>query len=105
MQQLAVQPFPEVRLSALNLLKVLAAQPWGQRLLHAQPAFLEYLLDRSTEHDKEGKQAKFEVVEALVNSPTGTDILGRENMVKLRAYHMEGPFYVRVESAVAYEGE
>ena len=45
------------------------------------------------------------MVETLVKSPTAQDIVGRENMVKLRAYHMEGPFFVKVESAVAYEGE
>ena len=101
--KLAQQPFIEIHTANLELLDVIATQPWAQTLMNNFAGFREFLLDRSTEKTKEGKEAKHKVVRTLVNSPTSLDVFGRVYMMKLREYHNQGPYYVTVESAVAYE--
>ena len=69
------------------------------------PGFNEYLLDRSTEKTKEGKESKFEIVKALAESPTTLNIFGQPYYVKLKAFYLQGPLYVQTESQVAFEGD
>jgi len=101
--KLAKQPFVEIRKVNLELLDELANQPWAQKLMNNYAGFKEFLLDRSTEKTKEGKEAKYKVVRTLVNAPTTLDVFGRVYMMKFREYHNEGPFYVTAETAVDYE--
>jgi 26S proteasome non-ATPase regulatory subunit 5 len=98
------QPFADLRLSMFSAVVNLAKLPWGQQMMLNHPSFLEYLLNRTTESDKEGKEAKFEVVKTLVESPTSQEILGNVIMVRVKDYYREGPFYVQVQSEVAIEG-
>ena len=102
---IAKQPFPELRLSSHSVLKVLSALPWGQKKMSEFPGFNEYLLDRSTEKTKEGKESKFQIVKSLAESPTTLNIFGQPYYVKLKAYFLQGPLYVQAETQVAYEGE
>ncbi|XP_070567568.1 26S proteasome non-ATPase regulatory subunit 5-like [Ptychodera flava] len=101
---LCKQPFLEIRCGALSVIQSLANQMWGQRLLNDQPGLAEYLLDRSTEKDKIGKEMKYAVVQTLVESPTTGDVFGRPYLLRLKEYLRQGPFYVRVQSEVAMEG-
>lgn len=102
---LAHQPFPDLRISLLALFDALALQPWGQHIMNNHPGFREYLLDRSTEKTKEGKEGKFRVIWTLANSPTSSDIFGQPYLIQLKAYCSQGPFYVRVQAEVAMEGD
>ncbi|RUS84628.1 hypothetical protein EGW08_007600, partial [Elysia chlorotica] len=102
---LAQQPFPDTRLPALHLLETLASLPWGQKIINSTPGFREYALDRTTEHSKESKEGKFEMVRALAESPTSAEILGQPYMVHLREYVNQGLFYVSAQSEVAMEGD
>ncbi|GFR93137.1 26S proteasome non-ATPase regulatory subunit 5 [Elysia marginata] len=102
---MAQQPFPDIRLPALHLLETIAALPWGQKVMNSTPGFKEYVLDRTTEHSKEGKEMKFEMVRALADSPTATDILGQPYVIHLHEYVNQGPFYVAAQSEVAMEGD
>ena len=97
------QPMAQLRSCILGLIRVMAEQPWGQRNLNNHPGFNEFLLDRSTETSKEGKEDKYDIVKTLVDSPTAMEIFGRVYFMKIREYHNEGPFYVKVESSVAFE--
>jgi 26S proteasome non-ATPase regulatory subunit 5 len=99
----AKQPFAELRLVALGLIRSLALVLWGQRILHSHPGFNEYLLDRSTEGTKEGLEEKFSIVKTLVESPTVADVFGWEYVARLRTYERDGPFYVRRETQVAMD--
>ncbi|XP_071485996.1 26S proteasome non-ATPase regulatory subunit 5-like [Diadema antillarum] len=101
---LCKQPFTEIRCNALLILRVLVNQPWAARCLRQEPGFLEYLLDRSTEPDKEGKEVKFEVVKALSEAVHTEEIFGRPTLLRLKGYVREGPFFVQVQSEVAMEG-
>lgn len=99
----ASNPDLPIRLAALNVFSSMAVLPWAQTILNSHPGFNEYLLDRSTENTKEGKEAKYVIVKTLAEAPTTTEIFGRVYLVRLKEYVNEGPFYVRVESSVAFE--
>lgn len=100
---LCKQPFTEIRLNSLQILRALVSQPWAGRILNQEAGFLEYLLDRSTEPDKEGKETKYTVVKALAEVSSTGDIFGRPALLRLKEYVRDGPFYVRVQSEVAME--
>lgn len=70
----------------------------------ATPGFVEFIVDRSTEPNKESKDAKFELVKALVNSTSTAEIFGNQHYLSLRAYMREGPYYVTAVSSVTVEG-
>ena len=66
--------------------------------------FLEYLLDRTTETDKAGKEHKYEFIVELVRSPFSKKVFEKPFYLRLREYEREGPFYVKAQAAVAFEG-
>ncbi|CAB1318227.1 unnamed protein product, partial [Coregonus sp. 'balchen'] len=75
-RNISTQPFPELHCGALRIFTAIAPQPWGQRLMIGTPGFMEFIVDRSTGPTKEAKDAKFELVGALVSSSTAAEILG-----------------------------
>ena len=103
--QLSGQPFPELRCAALRIFQSLARQQWGRLALNNHPGFNEYLLDRSTESDKQGKEHKYEIVRTLVEAKDSDEIFGRPYVLKLKVYQNEGPFFVRAQAEVAMESQ
>ncbi|XP_076455116.1 26S proteasome non-ATPase regulatory subunit 5-like [Babylonia areolata] len=103
MWSIAKQPFADLRLSALKVLESLAFLPWGQHLMNSTAGFKEYLLDRAIETTKESKEAKFQVVHVLTESPTMRDIFGEPYYVQLMEFFCQGPFFVRAQAEVAME--
>ncbi|XP_068190893.1 26S proteasome non-ATPase regulatory subunit 5 [Antennarius striatus] len=104
MSSISSQPFPELHCGALRIFTAIAAQPWGQRLMVSTPSFMEFVLDRSTGRTKEAKDAKFDLVGALVGSPTAAHILGSQQYVRLKTYLREGRYHVSAVAAVGTEG-
>ncbi|XP_020777527.2 26S proteasome non-ATPase regulatory subunit 5 [Boleophthalmus pectinirostris] len=102
--KISTQPFPELHCCALHIFTAIASQPWGQRLMMSTPGFMEFVLDRSTSQTKDAKDAKFELVGALVSSSSSTEILGSQNCLRLKTYLREGPYYVTAVAAVGTEG-
>lgn len=102
--KISTQPFPELHCGALCIFTAIASQPWGQRLMMSTPGFMEFVLDRSTSQTKDAKDAKFELVGALVSSSSATEILGTQNCLRLKTYLREGPYYVTAVAAVGTEG-
>ncbi|KAG9468657.1 26S proteasome non-ATPase regulatory subunit 5 [Eleutherodactylus coqui] len=103
-RSIAAQPFPELHCGALKVFIAIANQPWAQRMIIDSPGFVEYIVDRTVDPDKESKDAKFELVKALINAKTTAKVFGNQHYLRLRAYHREGPYYVKAVSAVAVEG-
>lgn len=89
-------PFMEIRINALLVVAAVAGSEWGQKELASHPTFVQWILDRSTEKCKEGKDAKFEVLKALVKSRTTTRYFKGEDYMKMRADFKKGPFHVGV---------
>ncbi|MEJ1275062.1 proteasome (prosome macropain) 26S subunit non-ATPase 5 [Cricetulus griseus] len=98
------QPFPELHCAALKVFTAIANQPWAQKLMFNSPGFVEFVMDRSVEHDKASKDAKYELVKALANSKTVAEIFGNSNYLRLRTYLSEGPYYVKPVATTAVEG-
>jgi len=101
---IARQPFPDLRLAAFQLMLVVAGQEWGRREICRHPGLLEFLLDRGTEREKLGKEAKYEIVEVIANSDNIGSMVEQEVVLQLKKFVKEGPFFVKVQSEVAYEG-
>lgn len=81
----------------------MASCDWGLEAMVELSFMTEYLLDRSTESDKECKEAKYNVVEALSSSKRCASIFGNRNYLKFRQFVKEGPFYVEAQLNVAIE--
>ena len=77
---------------------------WGQWEMQCCSGFLEYVLDRNTESDKEGKDLKYEIVHRMVASEYGEVVWGNVNMMKMKMYDQEGPYFQRGDTSVAIEG-
>lgn len=107
------EPLAELRLPALELLRVLATTAWGQKVLaeYSKPSpaatsssdtsFLDYLLDRRTEHTAESRQAKYAIVRELVMSPFVRLSFSPEQLLRLRAYYKAGAFGKETEEEVS----
>ena len=104
LMSIAKQPFADLRHAALKVMLSMAHYEWGQREMVAYGGFLEYLLDRQTEPDKEGKELKYGIVHVMVESPCAEEVCGNVDFLKLRKFNREGPFYYTVDSSVATEG-
>ncbi|KAK6195800.1 hypothetical protein SNE40_001155 [Patella caerulea] len=102
---LCLRPFDEIRCSGYNVMRTLATLPWAQKIMNNLPGFTEFLLNRSTETSKEGRDSKYLVIQTLVNSPTTTEIFGRPYYVKLFEYYQQGAYFVRAQAEVAMEGD
>ncbi|XP_069676869.1 26S proteasome non-ATPase regulatory subunit 5 isoform X3 [Periplaneta americana] len=98
------QPFTELRLAGMQVLQVLAEQQWGQECINSTPGLIEFLLDRSIETNKLCKDAKFEVVKTVVESPTAGTTFDTVTLLRFREYVREGPFFVEAQTEVAIEG-
>lgn len=98
------QPFADLRLAGLAVILGMAAWEWGQREMQVCPGFLEYLLDRKSEPDKEGKELKYAIVHRIVSTECGEVVWGNVHMMKMKIYDREGPFHYVGDTTVAIEG-
>lgn len=67
LMKIAKQPVKEIRLAAYDVLRAIAGQSKGMgiHLLYSTSGFREFIEDRETEFSKEGKEAKFSVIETI----------------------------------------
>ncbi|OCT67060.1 26S proteasome non-ATPase regulatory subunit 5 [Xenopus laevis] len=103
-RSIASQPFPELHCGALKVFTAVANQPWAQKLMIESPGFIEYIVDRTVDPNKESKDAKFELVKSLASSKTVAETIGNQHHLRLRSYLREGPYYIKAVSSVAVEG-
>ena len=96
------QPFAELRLGSLDIFWKLSPQPWAQKLMSQQPGFLEFLLDRRSEPDKQCLERKFDIVKRLSESATES-FWSAHALAQMREHVREGPWFVRGQSSVAFE--
>lgn len=99
-QEFSRNPFPEIKLAALRLLAVICYYRWGQRALSETAGFIEYLLDRKAEFDKDILHEKYNVLKAVVDS-SDFDI---NTIQQIKQYVKDGVFYIQGIMEVAVEG-
>jgi len=100
------QPFNELRLELLTVLFNLSSQLWAQKHMSFQPGFIEFLLDRGAEPNKECTECKFKIVERLVESNKDNKfgiIWAPSIITQMKEHSQQGPWFVRAQANVASE--
>ena len=94
------QPFSETRIAAMACMGAAAKWKWSIPLFFhsVKAATFRDFLERHTEHDKRGKEAKFGIICALTANP-GFEMLSEDNQKFLKAAKGRGAFYVVPEMA------
>lgn len=90
---LAKSPLPETRLGAYNLLRAVAQTDTGSQVLLAHPDFFGWLISREGEPTMEGREGKYDVVQAVLNSPV-KGLLAEDIVKKLEKIVLQGAHYV-----------
>ncbi|XP_055591945.1 LOW QUALITY PROTEIN: 26S proteasome non-ATPase regulatory subunit 5 [Uranotaenia lowii] len=93
-------PFPDIKRAALALLKAIIGHRWGQQYLLNTGGFIEYLLDRKREADKDIILDKYEIIRLLAQS----NVFDEQTQAELKRYVSEGAFFVQGITEVAIEG-
>lgn len=93
-------PFPEIKIAALGLLRSICNYSWGQRALSNTAGFIEFLLDRNAEFDKDILHEKYNILKTIVDSREFDDVTSQQ----IRKYVKDGVFYVQGVMEVAIEG-
>jgi 26S proteasome non-ATPase regulatory subunit 5 len=79
-------------------------QSWGRAEILGCPGFTEFLLDRDTERDKAGKEARWQLLVSLSHAEQQVvELVGRELDFLIKEYVRLGPFYVAATSQVAFQ--
>lgn len=99
-QEFSRNPFPEIKIAALGLLRSICNYTWGQRALSNTAGFIEYLLDRNAEFDTDILHEKYNILKAVANSNAFDDNIRRQ----IRKYIKDGVFHVQGVMEVAIEG-
>lgn len=87
------QPFTSVKCAGFHLIKTLSLFDWGLEALVEFPTFVEFILDRSADSNKESKDARYEAVKGIAECPRCIHVFGNHNYLKFQAYVKEGPLY------------
>jgi 26S proteasome non-ATPase regulatory subunit 5 len=103
--KLAQIPFAEIRHGSFTLLGHISKYSWVEQDMILCAGFMEYLLDRSTETEKDGHELKFNIIQNLSRSVTALDNFGPDYFGKLETYVNQGPFYSESHVVVAYDGD
>ncbi|XP_055628532.1 26S proteasome non-ATPase regulatory subunit 5 [Toxorhynchites rutilus septentrionalis] len=93
-------PFPDMKRAALALLKAIITHRWGQVYLLNTGGFIEYLLARQQEADKDVILDKYEIIRQLASST----VFSGQIMSDLKKYVSEGAFYLQGITEVVFEG-
>uniref|UniRef100_A0A336LYP7 26S proteasome non-ATPase regulatory subunit 5 n=1 Tax=Culicoides sonorensis TaxID=179676 RepID=A0A336LYP7_CULSO len=93
-------PFTDIKGAAYLFLKTILHLKWGHERLIKTGGLIEYLLDRTTESDKDMKITKYEIICLLAES----NVFSPRILVQLKNYVSEGAFYVRGVTEVAVDG-
>ncbi len=99
----AKQPFTELHRAVLKVFLAMVGSKWGQKEMSSYGGFLEYLLDRRTESEKEGRELKYEIVRVMATSSYAESVWESADLLKLKKYEKEGPFHFQADTAVATE--
>ncbi|CDS11276.1 hypothetical protein LRAMOSA03539 [Lichtheimia ramosa] len=102
LMQTATQPLEEVRVPTFALMQAIASHSWGQQEMARAPAFLGYLLDRSTEYTPLGQKWKFGIVQTLVSAENSRQIFGQHYTLMVQ-FIRQGPYYRPTEAAAIME--
>lgn len=99
-QDFCRNPFPEIKIAALGLLRAICNYSWGQRALKSAAGLIEYLLDRNSEFDKDILHEKYNVIKMIASSREFDENIAQQ----IHQYLKDGVFYVQGVMEVAVQG-
>ncbi|XP_055326562.1 26S proteasome non-ATPase regulatory subunit 5 [Sitodiplosis mosellana] len=99
-QEFCRNPFSEIKTAALALLRSICVYAWGQRALSNTAGFIEYLLDRNSEVNKDVLHEKYSIIRTIANSREFDENTSRQ----INQYVKDGVFYIQGQMEVAIEG-
>lgn len=88
----AKSQLPEIRLGAYALLRAVAMLPTGGQLLFSSSDFFGFLIDQERDSTKEGREAKYAIVQAVIDSPV-KGLLADDIVRQLEKFIEQGPHY------------
>uniref|UniRef100_A0A0K2T0P5 26S proteasome non-ATPase regulatory subunit 5 n=1 Tax=Lepeophtheirus salmonis TaxID=72036 RepID=A0A0K2T0P5_LEPSM len=104
--QMIKLPFEELQGAAYSILWTISQYEWGVHVISECPGFIEYILNRESGNFKVIKERKCDVIANILKSSDSNNlvnIFGTPNVIKMKQYVRDGPFYIRTEVNVAYE--
>jgi 26S proteasome non-ATPase regulatory subunit 5 len=103
----AKQPFMELRLKSHDCFQSFTQSKWGLNYLfnlsNSGNNFIIYLIDRSTELEKEGRNSKYDLVKLVASSEFIMEYIDLNQLSILNRFVKEGPFYKESEMAVEFQ--
>uniref|UniRef100_A0A7S0PU21 26S proteasome non-ATPase regulatory subunit 5 n=2 Tax=Asterionellopsis glacialis TaxID=33640 RepID=A0A7S0PU21_9STRA len=93
---LAKSTIEVLRFGAYSLLEAVARRGTGSQMLLSHGGFFEFLIHMEGETVKEGKEAKFKIIEAVMKSEA-RGLLADNIVTKLEKILDQGPFYIQTE--------
>lgn len=90
---LTKSPLVEIRLGGYELMRVVMATGTGSQILLAVGGCIEFLLFPGIEDTKEGFEAKWEILKAILDSPI-KNLLAEDVVTSLEKRRDQGPFHL-----------
>ena len=101
------QPFMELRLKSHDCFQSFTQSKWGLNYLlnlsNSGNNFIIYLIDRSTELEKEGRNSKYDLVKLVAGSEFILEYIDLNQLSILNRFIKDGPFYKESEMAVEFQ--
>ncbi|KAF6204556.1 hypothetical protein GE061_018716 [Apolygus lucorum] len=82
---MARQPFPDIKVGALDVLTQLASMKWGQTKIASNQALIDYLLGSSEEPNSDARASKLRLLKVIAESETSPNVFGEEVFNKLKS--------------------
>jgi hypothetical protein len=90
---LARGPLPEIRLGCYAIFMAIAKLPTGGQMLFGDPQFLNFLLTRDGEYTKEGREAKYKLVQTIYDADV-RGLLAEEIVKRIQIHLKQGAHFV-----------
>ncbi|KAI8985038.1 26S proteasome non-ATPase regulatory subunit 5 [Pilobolus umbonatus] len=97
------QPKDDVRIAVFSLMQSIALHPWGKKVMAQSTLFMDYILDRSNEHTKEGQTWKYAIIKSILTASNALELLGNDYYTLCQTYIRQGPFYRPLEASAAVQ--
>ena len=99
--QASKQPFSDVAVAALEVIKVLSRQRWSIKLFKSQPGLIEFLMDRSGGQEKRALEVKYDIVRNVFEYQG--NVFSEDIKDKMEKFIRDGPFYTAPVMEVALD--
>ncbi|KAI8368717.1 26S proteasome non-ATPase regulatory subunit 5 [Blakeslea trispora] len=98
----AKQPDDSLRIAAFAVMQSIACHTWGIQNMANSSEFMNYILNRTTEHDEQGQTWKYAIIQTMARAPNASNVFGNHYQ-QLQVYVRQGAFFRVIEPVAAVE--